>query len=169
MKWTRSELLHGDQTVFFDEDIDLDDSVFASNSGISGVVDVHADGSGSLDAGGDMFICDLHVEGVMICPDSITGEEIEVPFETESQEVYSFIETDEDGVRVVTDEVIDLLPAVIDDILLEVPLQVTVAAEGEYPEGDGWKVYSEAEYQESRKERLDPRLAKLKQFNEDEQ
>ena len=115
------------------------------------------------------FICDLHVEGVMICPDSITGEEIEVPFETESQEVYSFIETDEDGVRVVTDEVIDLLPAVIDDILLEVPLQVTVAAEGEYPEGDGWKVYSEAEYQESRKERLDPRLAKLKQFNEDEQ
>ena len=137
MKWTRSELLPGDQTVFFDEDVDLDDSVFASNSGISGVVDVHADGSGSLDSDGDMFICDLHVEGVMICPDSITGEEIEVPFETESQEVYSFIETDEDGVRVVTDEVIDLLPAVIDDILLEVPLQVTVAAEGEYPEGDG--------------------------------
>lgn len=111
MKWTRSELLHGDQTVFFDEDVDLDDSVFASNSGINGVADVHADGSGSLDAGGDMFICDLHVEGVMICPDSITGEEIWVPFETESQEVYSFIETDEDGVRVVTDEVIDLLPA----------------------------------------------------------
>ena len=74
MKWTRSELLHGDQTVFFDEDVDLDDSVFASNSGINGVADVHADGSGSLDAGGDMFICDLHVEGVMICPDSITGE-----------------------------------------------------------------------------------------------
>ena len=55
-------------------------------------------------------------------------------------ERYGTIETDEDGVRVVTDEVIDLLPAVTDDILLEVPLQVTVAAEGEYPEGDGWKV-----------------------------
>ena len=94
--------------------------------------------------------------------------DVEVPFDTESQEVYSFINSDEDGVRIVTDEVIDLLPAVIDDILLEVPLQVTVAAEDEYPEGDGWKVYSEAEYQESRKDRLDPRLAKLKQFNENE-
>ena len=169
MKWTRSELLHGAQSVTFDEDIVLDDSVFAGNSGILGVTDVHADGSGSLDADGNVFWCDLHVEGIMICPDSITGEEIEVPFDTESQEVYSFIDTDEDGVRVVTDEVIDLLPAVIDDILLEVPLQVTVAAETDYPEGDGWKVYSEAEYQESRKDRLDPRLAKLKQFNEGEQ
>ncbi len=169
MKWTRSELLHGAQSVSFDEDVVLDDSVFAGNSGIIGVTDVHADGSGNLDADGNEFYCDLHVEGIMICPDSITGEEIEVPFETESQEVYSFIDTDEDGVRVVTDEVIDLLPAVIDDILLEVPLQVTVAAETDYPEGDGWKVYSEAEYQESRKDRLDPRLAKLKQFNEGEQ
>lgn len=168
MKWTKSELLHGDQTVSFDEDIVLDDSVFAGNSGILGVADVHADGSGSLNADASLFCCDVHVEGIMICPDSITGEEIEVPFETESQEVYSFIASDEDGVRLVTDEVIDILPAVIDDILLEVPLQVTVAAEDEYPEGDGWKVYSEAEYQESRKDHIDPRLAKLKQFNEDE-
>ena len=45
---------------------------------------------------------------------------------------------------------------------------MTILAEDEYPEGDGWKVYSEAEYQESRKDRLDPRLAKLKQFNENE-
>ena len=41
---------------------------------------------------------------------------------------------------------------------------MTDTAEDEYPEGEGWKVYSEAEYQESRKDLDDPRLAKLKQF-----
>ena len=53
----------------------------------------------------------------------------------------------------------------IDDILLEVPLQVTEAAEGEYPEGNGWKIYSEAEYQEMLKEKVDPRLQILKDFD----
>ena len=103
--------------------------------------------------------------GIMLCPDAITGEEIEVPFETDSDEVYVFEDTDEDGARIVKDEVIELLPAVIDDILLEVPLQVTEAAEGEYPEGDGWKIYSEAEYQELQKEKIDPRLEILKKFD----
>ena len=103
----------------------------------------------------------------MLCPDAITGDEIEIPFETDSQEVYVFEETEEDGARVVTNEVIELLPAVIDDILLEVPLQVTEASEDEYPEGDGWKVYSEAEYQERQKDQIDPRLAVLKQFKDE--
>lgn len=169
MKWTRGELLHGSQNVTFDEDIELDDSVFDEYSGIIGVRDLHAEGSGSLDSDGNTFICDLHVEGTMICPDSITNKPIEVPLDTESEEIYSFIPSEEDGVYVVTDGVIDLLPAVIVDILLEVPLQVTVAAADEYPEGNGWKVYSEAEYQESRKDQIDPRLAILKEFNEDDE
>ncbi len=100
----------------------------------------------------------------MIVPDSITGDLIEYPFSTDSNETYVLGETDEDDVRIVSDEVIDLTEAVVDDILLEVPLEVSDVQEGEYPEGDGWKVYSEAEYQESRKDQIDPRLAKLKQF-----
>ena len=100
----------------------------------------------------------------MLLPDAITGAQIAVPLETDSHEVYSFEETDEEDVRVVTDEVIDLLPAVIDAILLEVPISVTEVEEDAYPSGDGWRVISEAEYQESRKNRIDPRLAKLKEF-----
>ena len=169
MKWTRGELLHGSQIVTFDEDIELDDSVFADYSGIIGVRDVHADGTGSLDSDGNTFTCNLHVTGTMICPDSITNKPIEVPFDTEGEEVYSFIPSDEDGVYIVTDGVIDLLPAVIVDIVLEVPLQVTVAAEDEYPEGNGWKIYSEAAYQESRKDQIDPRLAILKEFETDDE
>ena len=165
MKWTRSELLRQSQRITFDEDVEIDASAFEGNSRINSVKDVHVDGSGWLDDEADCFYAEIHVTGVMLCPDAITGEEIEVPFETDSDEVYVFEDTDEDGARIVKDEVIELLPAVIDDILLEVPLQVTEAAEGEYPEGDGWKIYSEAEYQELQKEKIDPRLEILKKFD----
>ena len=167
MKWTKAQLLREPQNVTFDENIEIDASAFEGNSRINGVKDVHVYGSGYYEPAEDAFYADLYIEGVMLCPDAITGEEIEVPFETDSQEVYMFEETEEDGARVVTDDVIELLPAVIADILLEVPLQVTEASEDEYPEGDGWKVYSEAEYQESRKDRIDPRLAVLKQFKDE--
>ncbi len=164
MKWTRSELLKNSVHVNFDEDVEIDSSEFKDNNLIESVHDVHVSGTGYLDDDNDRFYCEIHVEGTMIVPDSITGELIDYPFSTESSETYSLGDTDEDDVRIVSDEVIDLTEAVIEDILLEVPLEVSDVEEGEYPEGDGWKVYSEAEYQESRKDQIDPRLAKLKQF-----
>lgn len=164
MKWTRSELLKNSLHVNFDDDVEIDSSEFEDNPLINGVQDVHVSGNGFLDDENDCFYCKIYVEGVMLVPDSITGEEIEYPFSTESNETYSFEEKEDEDVRIVSDELIDLMDAVIDDILLEVPLEVSDVQEGEYPEGDGWKVYSEAEYQESRKDQLDPRLAKLKQF-----
>lgn len=164
MKWTRTQLLQDEQNVTFDEDVNIDEEVFAKNTLINAVKDVHVDGNGYLVDENDRFFVKMHVTGIMLCPDAITGEDIEVPFDTESSETYVFGETEDDSEHVVTDEVIDLTDAVIDDILLEVPLQVTDTAEDEYPEGEGWKVYSEAEYQESRKDLDDPRLAKLKQF-----
>lgn len=169
MKWTKQELLRTEQKVEFDEDIAIDPSVFANNSRIIAVEDVHVSGSGWLDEVNDRFYADICITGIMICPDAISNEEIEVPFETDSQETYAFEDTDEDGVRVVIDEVIEILPAVIEDILLEVPLQVTTLAEDEYPEGDGWKVYSEAEYQKAKEREIDPRFAALMQFRNEEQ
>ncbi|MDD6230840.1 DUF177 domain-containing protein [Stecheria sp. CLA-KB-P133] len=164
MKWTREELERNDSPVSFDEDVEIDDSAFAENKLINAVRNVHIGGTGWLDDETGLFECDIHLTGEMLLPDAITGAQIAVPLETDSHEVYSFEETDEEDVRVVTDEVIDLLPAVIDAIMLEVPISVTEVEEDAYPSGDGWRVISEAEYQESRKNRIDPRLAKLKEF-----
>ncbi len=150
--------------VVFDEDLEIDDANFSSSSLIIGVRDVHVDGTGFLDDEGESFDCDYHLSCTMLCPDAITSEVIEVPFETDSHETYSFVESEDDGVRFVADEVIDLLPAVIETIMLEVPISVTDADENDYPSGDGWRVITEAEYQESQKNRIDPRLAKLKEF-----
>lgn len=167
MKWTRAELMRNAQNINFSQDIEIDDALFAGNSGILGVEDVHVEGSGYLDDNNDIFYVNMKIDGVMICPDAITFDEIEVPFETEAQETYSFVDTDEDGARIVENDEVDLLPAIVDEIILEVPLQITLASEDEYPEGDGWKVYSEEDYQKMQEDKIDPRLAKLKEFKEE--
>ncbi len=168
MKWTLADLLQSNSgNVSFDEDIEIDASAFANNSRINSVKDVHVSGHGYLDEEENRFYVQLNVSGTMLVPDAITNEEIEYPFETDSDETYVFEEVEEDGVRFVTNEVIELLPAIIDDIMLEVPLQVTNASEGDYPSGDGWRVITEEEYQKSQGQRIDPRLAKLKEFKEE--
>ncbi len=168
MKWTLADLLQSNSgNVSFDEDIEINASAFANNSRINSVKDVHVSGHGYLDEEENRFYVQLNVSGTMMVPDAITNEEIEYPFETDSDETYVFEEVDEDGVRFVTNEVIELLPAIIDDIMLEVPLQVTNASENDYPSGDGWRVITEEEYQKSQGQRIDPRLAKLKEFKEE--
>lgn len=168
MKWTLADLLQNDSgNVSFDEDITIDASLFDNNSRINSVKDIHISGHGYLDEDENRFYVDLHVSGTMLVPDAITDEEIEYPFETDSDETYVFEKCDEDGVRFVTNEVIELLPAIVDDIMLEVPLQVTNASADDYPHGDGWRVITEEEYQKSQEKRIDPRLAKLKEFKVD--
>lgn len=167
VNWTRSELIRNPH-VHIDEDVTIDPEVFKANTRINSVRGVHVQGNGYLE-GTDRFYADFTISGVMLCPDAITNREIEVPFETDSQEYYSFEEGDnnDESVRVVTDEVIDLLPAVIDAVMLEVPLQATEATADDYPSGEGWRVISEEEYEKSRKATIDPRLAKLKEFKQD--
>jgi uncharacterized protein len=166
VKWTRDELERNEGPVSFDENIELDDDIFSSSKLIQGVRNLHVYGSGFFDGENELFLCELHVEGTMICPDAITNEAIEVPLDTESHETYAFgaVDDDDDSIRIVTDEVIDLLPAVVDAILLEVPISVTEAEEEAYPSGDGWRVLSEEAYENEKSSQGDPRLAKLKEF-----
>lgn len=167
MKWTKEELLHNAQNLEFEEDIEIDDEAFEGISLINAVEDVHVDGRGWFEDETDRFYANIHVTGVMICPDAITNEEIEVPFDTESEEIYVFGPAENEEERSVDNEV-DLLPAVIANIVMEAPIQVSDVAEDEYPEGDGWKVYSEAEYRKMQEEAIDPRLALLKAYKEEE-
>lgn len=169
MKWTKSEILQSEShNIMFDEDVSIDASAFENTSLINAVKDVHVNGRGFLDNHDCCFYVDFTLEGVILCPDAITGEEIEYPFTTDSEEIYSFVKTDEDGVRLVINEVVDLTQAVIDAILLEAPLQATNVDPEHYPSGDGWRVMTEQEYQNSLKEEIDPRLAILRNFNKEE-
>ena len=55
----------------------------------------------------------------------------------------------------------------IEEILSEVPLQVTEASPEDYPSGDGWRVISEEEFEKSQAEKGDPRLAKLRDYGKE--
>ncbi|WP_273103232.1 YceD family protein [Bulleidia extructa] len=165
MKWTRAQLLQNDN-FHVDQDLGFSQSDFDRMSGILALENVHLVADGYLNGEETEVLVHLDLEGDMILPDSITNEPLRLPFRTESDEVYSFVPSEEDGVRLVENDVVDLRQAILDAIQLEVPLQVTQAADDEYPEGDGWKVYSEAAYQQSQSEEIDPRLAKLKEFKE---
>lgn len=167
MKWNRSDLLKAPScNVSFDEDVVIDPSAFADNSRINSVRDVHVSGTGYLDDEENRFYAEMHIDGMMLIPDAITGEEIEYPFETDCDEAYVFAETEEDDVRVVTNEVIELYPAIVEAIMLEVPLQVTNADSDQYPHGEGWRIISEEDYEREQAKEIDPRLAKLKEFKE---
>lgn len=169
MKWTRAQIQAArSQNVTAEEDIAVDSEVFEGFSLINGVRDVHVIASGYLDEQDDLFYAVLHTAGTMLLPDAITGEEIEYPFDTETEEVYSFNKTDDESIRNVTDDVIELMPAIIDAIIMEVPLQVTNASEDDYPHGEGWAVITEEAYQRDRESRIDPRLAKLMEYKEEE-
>lgn len=168
MKWSRNEIVGTNNgNISFSEDVTIDPQEFANTSLINGVKQVHAEGKGYLDQETEKFYSSMTVSGIMLCPDAITGEEIEYPFETDVEDVWSFDPTDEEDVRAVTDDVIDLLPAVIDAVIMEAPLQVTEAAPEDYPSGEGWRVISEEEYQRSKEEEIDPRLAVLKKFRQE--
>lgn len=169
MKWAYSELISLGGRVEFDEMVEIPDREFDGISLINGTTDVNVSGSGYLDEESERFFVHLDINGVMLLPDAITNQEIEYPFETGSDEIYSFADTAEDGVRLVTDDVIELFPAVVDAIMLEVPLQVTVASSKDYPQGEDWRIISEEDYQKSRESEIDPRLAKLKDFKMDEE
>lgn len=165
MKWSRAELLQADkQTIEFDEEIEFNPAAFAKMHQLRGLQDVTVSGNIHYDTTSERVFADLDIEGVMIVPCSITLEDVEYDFHTQSLEVFSFEKTDDEEVHEVKGDVVELLPVIFQLILLEVPLKVVKDGLKEYPKGDGWEVVKEEDYVKEKKDEIDPRLAKLKEF-----
>ncbi len=65
---------------------------------------------------------DLRMDGTMIVLDSITNEDIDFPFEAESQQTYSFVpvqDAEDQEIIVVKKETIDINPEIFQAILYE--------------------------------------------------
>ena len=165
MKWSRAELLQAEKhTIEFDEEIAFNSAAFAKMHQIRGLQDVTVSGNIHYDTTSERVFADLDIEGVMIVPCSITLEDVEYDFHTQSLEVFSFEKTDDEDVHEVKGDVVELLPVIFQLILLEVPLKVVKDGLKEYPKGDGWEVVKEEDYVKEKKDEIDPRLAKLKEF-----
>lgn len=164
MKWSRADLIHiAEMPMKFSEKLNFDANAFESFDRINGLKDVYVDGTGYFENISQRFHVDLRIEGIMIVPCAVSCEDIDVPFEIETEEEFSFEPCDDEEVHVIKKEILDLNPLIFQLILSQVPLKVV--KEGiEYPKGDGWEVLKEEDYIKSKSQVMDPRLEKLKEF-----
>lgn len=169
MKWSKAQFLQSENgTIPFDEEITFESAAFAKMDHIRGLRDVRVSGNAHYDEFSNRVFANLHVEGIMIVPCSITMEDVEVAFDTSSEEIFAFDKCEDEDVHETKGDVIELLPVVFQLILMEVPLKVVKEGIKEYPKGKGWEVVKEEDYLKEKKQEIDPRLAKLKDFKVEE-
>lgn len=170
MKWSKNELLKASgNTVAFNEQITFGKEAFDRLSHLRGLRDVTVSGSLHYNSDDDRAYADLDIEGVMIVPCSITLEDVEVPFQTTSDEVFAFVKVSEDeDVHECKGDVVELLPVIFQLILMEVPLKTVKPGIQAYPKGKGWEVVKEEDYVRECADEIDPRLAKLRDFKIEE-
>ena len=164
MKWTiqqLNKLKH--KGITFDETIDVSE-IKERDSQIRAISPVHVTGEAVFS--GSTISFPLHIEGKMVLPCSRTLADVDYPFDIHSTEIFSLREdliSDTEGdIHPVEGETIDLTPYIMENILLQIPLQIIGnGSKGEAPDaGEGWEIVDESK----KKDRIDPRLADLAKF-----
>ena len=165
MKWSKTEVLRSaGETLAFDEEISFAPSTFEGNDRLRRLENIHVSGVGNMDLNSHRFVVHLNISGDMIVPCAITLEEVTVPFNTEADEVFAFEKVENEDAIEVKGEQVELMQSVFQLIMMEVPLKVVKPGLKDYPKGQGWEVLTEAEYEHQKQHKIDPRLAKLKDY-----
>lgn len=164
MKWTTQELKKK-QSIEINELVDLS-KVKERDKQIRDISPVKVTGLGKVS--GDAYTFTLKIEGTLTLPCSRTLEDVQLPFQIETKEVFlehanewDEEEDNQDNVHVIDGETIDLVPHIKEHILLEIPLQIfSDKVTDELPKGEDWQLLTE----ETKHNRIDPRLADLQKF-----
>lgn len=114
----------------------------------------------------------FHVQADLIVPSSRSLNPVKLKEDFHFSENYTDVEIvkeeiDESAIPIVKvdHEVIDLQKAVEDNILLNIPTTILTTKEqeqGVYPEGNGWRVISEKDFNKKKDNQINPAFAKLK-------
>ena len=105
------------------------------------------------------------LKGIMICPEPFTLDDVSVKFSLDEKNDVCFSEMEEGFLIRGDTELNDLL---LNICLPEVPIKVEKQSKTSYHYGDSWSVMSEEEYDMKQKDRIDPRLAKLLDYKEED-
>lgn len=101
---------------------------------------------------------DIKITGTMTLPCARTLKDVEYPFDIDINEVIG--ENNENSLEIIQNR-LEIFPIIWQYILVDVPLRVLAPdANEETLEGDGWRLITE----DDKKEVIDPRLAKLKDY-----
>lgn len=166
MKWTVSQLQKiRDKDLKFDEMVDVTD-IKERDPQIREVSPIRI--TGRADISSTEITFHLHLSGEFILPCSRTLVDVKYPIDIDTTETFLLksagFDYDGDDVTIVEGDVVDLLPVIKENLLLEIPMQVfceDVNREEAAPQsGKDWTVISE----EENKQKVDPRFAKLADF-----
>lgn len=171
LKWSKIEIQNWQKgSLSFDESITFTKEVFLKNHHLRDLKDINVKGDLHYDMQSDLLTCDMVITGKMVLPCAITSEDVIYPFHSNTSVVFAFRKVEEnEDIYEAKGDVVELLPIVFQTIMMEVPLKVVKDDIKEYPKGNGWEVISEQDYQSSKKDEVDPRLAKLKEFKIEEE
>ena len=170
VRFTKKDFLNAtNNTIQIDEWISVEKNDLLHHSQVKSIPEVHVTGTLQFD-GTALVFSDLDLDGVMTVLDSITMEDLEVAFDTKSQETYSFeplqnIENSDEEIIVVKKDTIDLNPEIFQAILYEAPMSITRLPRDQYPKGNGWQLLSDQDQEEPK---IDPRWEKLNDFKLDD-
>lgn len=181
MKWTLKEIQeHRDEPLHFTETVDLEKSLMERDKQILAVSEITADGY--LVYENHAVMANFTIDLTITLPSSRSLEPVEVPLNITVAELYvedesyDWSQDVEEVVIPLEGTELNLIPAVEDAILLNLPIQVLTREEaetGKMPSGEEWTVMSEDEYRQQKQQEkeaaVDPRLANLKALLEDEE
>jgi uncharacterized protein len=166
MKWTINQLQKNrDKELKIDEYVNAEE-IMKIDPSIREVSSMHVTGSAYISSSKITF--HLNINGYLTLPCSRTLVDVHYPINVTSIETFLLngptYESDGE-VHEVKGDVIDLTPIINEILLLEVPIQVIAedrTEEGAPQSGKDWEVIQEKE----KKDKVDPRLAGLAKFFE---
>lgn len=167
VKFTKKDFLNAKNGIIeIDEWIAVEENDLLHHTQVKSIPEVHVTGTLQFDHRSLVF-SDLDLDGVMIVLDSITMEDLEVAFDTKSQETYSFdpIKENDEDIIVVKKDTVDINPEIFQTIIYEAPMSITRLPRDQYPKGDGWQLLSDQDKEEPK---IDPRWEKLNDFKLDD-
>jgi len=169
LKWSVPELLkHREDSLEVNETISIDD-LKQRDFEVRDVSPVKVTGLGSIKWGVVTF--NITIEGALTLPCSVTLDDVLYPFHIHTSETFRLSSriTGEDvvgeEVHDVENQIIDLKPYIVEEILVQKPIRVVSDKVKETPhlKGNGWELMTE----EVQRNHIDPRLEKLKQLFND--
>lgn len=181
MKWSLLELRkYQEEPLTFSQTIDLKDNMIKREPSILDIEPVLVEGI--LTVSKQEYILHYTAKTTITLPSTRSLTPVALPLAFSVDEVFMTTEQyarrndmiPEEDIIILENDTLNLQESIEDNILLAIPTRVLTEAEAtsdELPEGDGWKVISEEEYQYQQQqeaaETIDPRLAKLSELFQD--
>ncbi|MCO7174606.1 YceD family protein [Sporolactobacillus kofuensis] len=166
LAWSIPELMQfRNEGLSFHKEVVLPLELFRADPEIRSITPV--DVKGVVEFSKRSLTFHLQLQGQLILPCAVTLEDVDYPFQINTAETFLLSagtedETEGEFVHPVEGEQIDLIPYLVEAILVEKPMRVVsekARAQSDLS-GKGWTLVNE----ETSKQQIDPRLEKLKKF-----